>query len=577
MGQNARDLIDNARLEENELQNQADKAEQVAKQNAQAENERLKEQANNGENEQQKQADKEEQQRRLAEQQAEEERKVAETPNTTAEDEKSWLDKAKEVGKDIAVGAGEVAGEIAMGVLGIQKAHAADMPQYHTQPENTTPQEQVKLEPQTSRFPWTDHEELQKLQEQGLVDKPNVGQAEKQQADKQPQETAIPAENQVSGSLNGEKHSEVADKDAHKEPQNEQEKPAKPHKTRQPEHLSLKNNHQNQGNYKKTQPTTAKSDTINGVSGGVKDDFSSPNQQNAHKTGDKPDRIVADLDSKAQSIGHSPKLNNHYKNPEVKLSTWDKIGSNLPSLPDNMVNFVAGMGDFISFGATEWVRDKADIDGGVNANSKSYKAGEVAGLTVGLVSGGSLATVGAKTISGKVARVTTATIAADVAGRAATGSFSIQYDEQQCNALNKMSSRKSPWIDGSKPLRTSDLTDEHNFLQEVGVAKKLPNGGYSYEVNGVDMAYVLTENRFARSAGKTGLSLGKVTQIPATVMGVVGSDVYSLYTSIGNPKGTRINEIKTDLKGTYMGAVLSLSKDMQTGVDAKCNKPNKKR
>lgn len=355
-----------------------------------------------------------------------------------------------------------------------------------------------KLNPQTSAWLGSNYEEYKKLDEQGLVDKPNVGQAEKQ-------------ENQ-------------ADNQSKKHP-----------------------------------------------------DWKSPNQQNAHKSGDKPDRIVADLDSKAQSIGHSPKLNNHYKNPEVKLSTWDKIGSNLPSLPDNMVNFVAGMGDFISFGATEWVRDKADIDGGVNANSKSYKAGEVAGLTVGLVSGGSLATVGAKTISGKVARVTTATIAADVAGRAATGSFSIQYDEQQCNALNKMSSRKSPWIDGSKPLRTSDLTDEHNFLQEVGVAKKLPNGGSSYEVNGVDMAYVLTENRFARSAGKTGLSLGKVTQIPATVMGVVGSDVYSLYTSIGNPKGTRINEIKTDLKGTYMGAVLSLSKDMQTGVDAKCNKPNKKR
>ena len=90
--------------------------------------------------------------------------------------DKSLLDKAKEVGKDIAVGAGEVAGDIAMGVLGIQKAHAADMPITHTQPENTTPQEQVKLEPQTSRFPWTDHEELKKLQEQGLVDKPVVGQ-----------------------------------------------------------------------------------------------------------------------------------------------------------------------------------------------------------------------------------------------------------------------------------------------------------------------------------------------------------------------------------------------------------------
>ena len=95
------------------------------------------------------------------------------------------------------------------------------------------------------------------------------GQSENHQADNQPQETAIPAENQVSGSLNGEKHSEVADKDAHKEPQNEQEKPAKPHKTRQAEHLSQENNHQNQGDNKKSQPTTQKSDSINGVLGSV--------------------------------------------------------------------------------------------------------------------------------------------------------------------------------------------------------------------------------------------------------------------------------------------------------------------
>ncbi|MBR5941048.1 MAG: hypothetical protein IKZ88_07290, partial [Neisseriaceae bacterium] len=126
-----------------------------------------------------------------------------------------------------------------------------------------------KLNPQTSARLGSNYEEYKKLDEQGLVDKPNGEQAEKQQADKQPQETAIPAENQVSGSLNGEKHSEVADKDAHKEPQNEQEKPAKPHKARQAEHLSQENHHQNQGNHKKTQPTTPKSDTINGVSGSV--------------------------------------------------------------------------------------------------------------------------------------------------------------------------------------------------------------------------------------------------------------------------------------------------------------------
>ena len=126
-----------------------------------------------------------------------------------------------------------------------------------------------KLNPQTSAWLGSNYEEYKKLDEQGLVDKPNVGLTGNHQADNQPQETAIPAENQVSGSLNGEKYSEVADKDAHKEPQNEQEKPAKPHKARQAEHLSQENHHQNQGNHKKTQPTTPKSDTINGVSGSV--------------------------------------------------------------------------------------------------------------------------------------------------------------------------------------------------------------------------------------------------------------------------------------------------------------------
>ncbi|MBR1374894.1 MAG: hypothetical protein IJ566_02285 [Cardiobacteriaceae bacterium] len=51
---------------------------------------------------------------------------------------------------------------------------------YQAQAENIPhkPQEQVKLEPQTDAWAFTNHNELQKLQEQGLIDKPNVGENE---------------------------------------------------------------------------------------------------------------------------------------------------------------------------------------------------------------------------------------------------------------------------------------------------------------------------------------------------------------------------------------------------------------
>lgn len=91
-----------------------------------------------------------------------------------------------------------------------------------------------------------------------------------------------------------------------------------------------------------------------------------------------------------------------------------------------------------------------------------------------------------------------------------------------------------------------------------------------------DMAYVLTENRFARSAGKTGLGLGKVTQIPVGIMGVAGLDIYSATLGVkGNPKGMKISELRTDLKGTLMGFEASFYKDIKSFADAKCHRPKK--
>ena len=248
-------VIEQANNEENELQNQADKAEQVAKQNAQAENERLKEQARDEENELQNQADKAEQ---VAKQNAQaENERLKQQARAEENEEQNQADNAHSTTKcdsfENDLTRRDDSQDLGQNARDLSRDIAVD----------------EKLNPQTSAWLGSNYEEYKKLDEQGLVDKPNVGLTGNHQADNQPQETAIPAENQVSGSLNGEKHSEVADKDAHKELQNEQEKPAKPHKTRRDEHLSQENHHQNQGNHKKTQPTTPKSDTINSVSGSV--------------------------------------------------------------------------------------------------------------------------------------------------------------------------------------------------------------------------------------------------------------------------------------------------------------------
>jgi RHS repeat-associated protein len=67
-------------------------------------------------------------------------------------------------------------------------------------------------------------------------------------------------------------------------------------------------------------------------------------------------------------------------------------------LPDWLVDFSAGMGDSISFGATRWVRRRMGTDGVVNQCSRAYKTGEWAGVaaSVGTGLGGGIKAAGVK-------------------------------------------------------------------------------------------------------------------------------------------------------------------------------------
>jgi len=74
-----------------------------------------------------------------------------------------------------------------------------------------------------------------------------------------------------------------------------------------------------------------------------------------------------------------------------------------PSLPQGLVDFTAGMGDSISFGLTNKIRDWAGTSSGVNKCSGYYTAGGWAGVVVDLLSGGALIKIGLKA-TGRAAR-----------------------------------------------------------------------------------------------------------------------------------------------------------------------------
>lgn len=56
-------------------------------------------------------------------------------------------------------------------------------------------------------------------------------------------------------------------------------------------------------------------------------------------------------------------------------------------LPDELVDFSAGMGDTLSLGLTDWARDQMGTNDGVNKCSGSYGAGQWAGPGVAAATG----------------------------------------------------------------------------------------------------------------------------------------------------------------------------------------------
>lgn len=67
-------------------------------------------------------------------------------------------------------------------------------------------------------------------------------------------------------------------------------------------------------------------------------------------------------------------------------------------LPQGVVDFSAGMGDAVSLGLTDWIRDQMGANGAVNTCSDSYGAGEWAGVGVSAATGvaGGIRAAGAK-------------------------------------------------------------------------------------------------------------------------------------------------------------------------------------
>lgn len=71
--------------------------------------------------------------------------------------------------------------------------------------------------------------------------------------------------------------------------------------------------------------------------------------------------------------------------PDTDGPTCNEYGTS------GFVNGVAGFGDFLSFGLTDWVRDQIGGNENVNRCAGAYRVGEALGLGAGLVTGGAAA------------------------------------------------------------------------------------------------------------------------------------------------------------------------------------------
>ena len=73
---------------------------------------------------------------------------------------------------------------------------------------------------------------------------------------------------------------------------------------------------------------------------------------------------------------------------QAMLASGDLLALNLPSLPQGLVDFSAGFGDVVSFGATGYIRDWMGTNSAVNFDSDYYTAGQVSGVVHSTVFGG---------------------------------------------------------------------------------------------------------------------------------------------------------------------------------------------
>jgi len=62
---------------------------------------------------------------------------------------------------------------------------------------------------------------------------------------------------------------------------------------------------------------------------------------------------------------------------------WDNPGAYLPSLPQGLVDYSAGLGDALLLGTGDSIRGMLNISGGVDTSSSEYFAGEITSFAAG--------------------------------------------------------------------------------------------------------------------------------------------------------------------------------------------------
>jgi RHS repeat-associated protein len=118
------------------------------------------------------------------------------------------------------------------------------------------------------------------------------------------------------------------------------------------------------------------------------------NEKDWSKATQHYDRVA---NTSAQTQKKRTEDNNKRKQIQEKVKTHVQVpfGATLPQFPDSVVNFAAGFGDTLSFGATDKIRDGMGTNGVVNKKADSYKVGKATGLAHATLTGrGALLTAG---------------------------------------------------------------------------------------------------------------------------------------------------------------------------------------